>query len=54
MVIMREEIDGIGGQEISMPVVQPADIGKKLAAGIRSAARWDALKTNRITTWYWP
>ncbi len=27
--IMREEIDGIGGQEISMPVVQPADIWKE-------------------------
>lgn len=29
MQIMREEIDGIGGQEISMPVVQPADIWKE-------------------------
>jgi len=29
MGIMREEIDGIGGQEISMPVVQPADIWKE-------------------------
>lgn len=27
--IMREEIDAIGGQEISMPVVQPADIWKE-------------------------
>ena len=24
--IMREEIDGIGGQEITMPVVNPADV----------------------------
>ena len=24
--ILRDEIDGIGGQEISMPVVQPADL----------------------------
>lgn len=28
MSIMRDEIDAIGGQEISMPVVQPADIWK--------------------------
>lgn len=27
--IMREEIEAIGGQEISMPVVQPADIWKE-------------------------
>ncbi len=29
MSIMRDEIDAIGGQEISMPVVQPADIWKE-------------------------
>ena len=29
MQIMREEISAIGGQEISMPVVQPADIWKE-------------------------
>lgn len=29
MDIMREEINAIGGQEISMPVVQPADIWKE-------------------------
>ena len=29
MNIMREEINSIGGQEISMPVVQPADIWKE-------------------------
>ena len=29
MNIMREEINAIGGQEISMPVVQPADIWKE-------------------------
>src|SRR5512133_2073049 len=27
--IMREEINAIGGQEISMPVVQPADVWKE-------------------------
>ena len=27
--IMREEIDAIGGQEIEMPVVHPADIWKQ-------------------------
>ncbi len=27
--IMREEMDGIGGQEISMPVVHPADLWKE-------------------------
>ena len=29
MTIMREEMDAIGGQEICMPVVQPADIWKE-------------------------
>jgi prolyl-tRNA synthetase len=29
MQIMREEIDGIGGQEICMPVVQPAEVWKE-------------------------
>jgi prolyl-tRNA synthetase len=29
MAIMREEMDAIGGQEISMPVVQPADVWKE-------------------------
>lgn len=29
MQIMREEIDGIGGQEIYMPVVQPAEVWKE-------------------------
>lgn len=29
MNIMREEINAIGGQEISMPVVQPADVWKE-------------------------
>lgn len=29
MTVMREEINAIGGQEISMPVVQPADIWKE-------------------------
>src|SRR5512140_159956 len=27
--ILRDEIDRIGGQEISMPVVQPADVWKE-------------------------
>lgn len=29
MAIMREEMDAIGGQEICMPVVQPADVWKE-------------------------
>lgn len=29
MQIMREEIDGIGGQELCMPVVQPAEVWKE-------------------------
>jgi prolyl-tRNA synthetase len=36
--IMREEIDAIGGQEITMPVVQPADIWKE-------TGRWHQIGT---------
>jgi prolyl-tRNA synthetase len=28
-VILREEMDAVGGQEVSMPVVQPADVWKR-------------------------
>ena len=27
--ILREEMDAVGGQEVSMPVVQPADVWKR-------------------------
>ena len=26
--ILREEMEAVGGQEVSMPVVQPADVGR--------------------------
>ena len=34
--ILREEMDGIGGQELCMPVVHPAELWKK-------SGRWDAI-----------
>jgi len=37
--ILREEMNAIGGQEITMPVVHPADVWKE-------TGRWNA-------TWYW-
>jgi len=34
--ILRAEMDGVGGQEVSLPVVQPADLW-------RESGRWDAV-----------
>ena len=34
--ILREEMNAIGGQEIMMPVIQPAEIW-------RESGRWDAI-----------
>ena len=35
--VIREELNAIGGQEINMPVVHPADLGARAAATTRSA-----------------
>ena len=41
--ILREEMDAVGGQEVSMPVVQPADVwersGRYYGGGIGQARR---------------
>ena len=42
--IMREEIEAIGGQEISMPVVQPADIWKETGRWYEIGAEMGRLK----------
>jgi prolyl-tRNA synthetase len=34
--ILREEMEGIGGQEVLMPVIQPAELWKR-------SGRWDAI-----------
>ena len=54
--IMREEMDAIGGQELLMPVVHPAELW-------RATGRYDAaapgpallrFKDRGGTTWCWP
>jgi prolyl-tRNA synthetase len=42
--IMREEIDGIGGQEMTMPVVHPADIWKETGRWYQIGAEMGRLK----------
>src|SRR5512140_2070025 len=39
--ILREEMDAIGGQEISMPVVQPADLWKESGRWYQIGAEMD-------------
>ena len=45
--IMREEMDGIGGQEVSLPVCILPRCGSAVVAGIKSAMTWRA---SRIAT----
>ena len=52
--IIREEMNAIGGQEMTMPVVHPADLWKERGAGTRSAPRWVASQDRTATTWHWP
>ena len=51
--IIRQEIEAIGGQEITMPVVHPADIWRNRAAGTRSTLRWRASRIARGGRWCW-
>lgn len=46
--IMRlRSTNAIGGQEVSMPVVQPAELWRRPGAQPRSAARWGASRISR-------
>jgi prolyl-tRNA synthetase len=45
--IMREEMDRIGGQEISMPVVHTAEVWKE-------TGRWYQIGNETTTTWCLP
>jgi prolyl-tRNA synthetase len=50
--IIREEMDAVGGQEVTLPMVHPAEIWQKTAAaGTRSAATWRASRTATVATW---
>ncbi len=51
--IMRQEINAIGGQEFTMPVVHPADIWKDPTAGTRSVRRWDVSRIRTTGIWSW-
>ncbi len=51
--ILREEMQAIGGQEVSLPVVLPAEIWKKAGAGTALGLKWLALKIAPIATWCW-
>jgi len=50
--IVRQEIEAIGGQELSMPVVQPAEIWHEAAAGKRSTIPWYAFVTGAGAIWW--
>ena len=44
-------MDAIGGQEMLMPVVHPADIWREAAATTQSVRRWPGSRTAPIATW---
>ncbi len=54
--IIREEMDAVDGQEILMPVVQPADLWRESGRydAPRPGRRWCALATAVSTPWCWP
>ena len=52
--IMRDEMDGIGGQEISMPVVQPADLWKETGRWYQIGAEMGRFTDRTNATWCWP
>ena len=51
--VIREEQDRIGGQEMEMPVVHPADIWRAAAATTRSGRSWAGSRTATGATWSW-
>ena len=48
--VIREEIDRIGGQEMEMPVVHPAELWRRPGATTRSAPRWSGSRTAPAAT----
>src|SRR5215203_613796 len=51
--ILREEMDAADGQEVSMPVVQPADVWERSAGTIRRARSWYGSATAGTGRWSW-
>ena len=49
--IIREEIDAIGGQEMLMPVLQPAEPWKK--TGATRSTSCSSSRTARAPSWCW-
>ena len=52
--ILREELNGIGGMEVTMPVLNPAELWKKTNAISTSGRSSFALKTARTVNLCWP
>ena len=51
--IMREEMDAIGGQEITMPVVHPAEIWQETGRWYQIGAEMGRFKDGTSATWCW-
>ena len=49
--VIREEIDAIGGQEMEMPVVHPAEVWRRAVGTTRSGPRWSGSRTAPNATW---
>ena len=52
--IIREEIDAIGGQEMKMPVVHPADMWKRDRPLRQIGPEMARFKDRPGATWCWP
>ena len=52
--VIREELDAIGGQEMEMPVVHPADLWRETGRYDLTAPRWRASRTVPDATWCLP
>ena len=51
--IIREEMDAIGGQEMLMPVLNPAELWQKQRALRRDRASCSGSRTAVARTWSW-
>jgi len=51
--IVREEIDAIGGQEMLMPVLNPAELWQRSGRYSRSGTSCSGSRTGAAPTWCW-
>ena len=52
--IIRHEIDAIGGQEITMPVVHPAELWQRTGGWYAVGTEMSRFQDKTSATWCWP